>query len=226
MVIGSLHGEAEIPNRMNWKKVELAGWGRVSRAQMLAARPERSSELPNVLAGDHPNGLSIYAAGRSYGDSALNAHGHCCLTERLDRILSFDDSSGLVEVEPAVTFRRLMDVFLPRGWLVPVTPGTSFATVGGAVAHDVHGKNHEHAGSFGQHVTEIELIAGEGTRHRMTPESHPEWFRATCGGCGLTGMISRIAFKLHRVPSAHLAVTERRMENLDAFLEAFEETKD
>jgi decaprenylphospho-beta-D-ribofuranose 2-oxidase len=211
---------------MIWKKLELTGWGRVSRAQTLAARPERSSELPNVLAADHPKALSIYGAGRSYGDSALNSHGHSCLTERLDRILSFDDSSGVVEVEPAVTFRRLMDVFLPLGWLFPVTPGTSFATIGGAVAHDVHGKNHEKTGSFGQHVTEIEIIAADGTRHRVSPANRPEWFRATCGGCGLTGVISRIAFRLRRVPSAHVTVAERRLENLDAFLDAFEQTKD
>jgi len=211
---------------MRWKQLELTGWGRVRRAPTLAARLERSGEFSTLFGGHLPKGLSIFGAGRSYGDSALNSQGHLCLTERLDRILSFDPDSGLIEVEPGVTFRRLLDVFLPLGWLVPVTPGTSFASIGGAVAHDVHGKNHESAGSFGQHVGEIELITGDGSRHRLNPAAHPEWFRATCGGCGLTGLITRIAFKMSRVPSAHVAVTERRLENLDAFLQAFEDTRE
>jgi decaprenylphospho-beta-D-ribofuranose 2-oxidase len=210
---------------MRWKKVELAGWGRVRRARSLAARPERLSDLSPLLDEDLPRGLSVYAGGRAYGDSALNTSGHSCLTTRLDRILSFDEESGVVAVEPGVTFGRLMEVFLPRGWLVPVTPGTSFVTIGGAVAHDVHGKNHEREGTFGQHVVELDVMTADGRSHTIAPDRHPEWFQATCGGCGLTGLITRIVFRMERVPSAYVNVVERRIGNLDAFLAAFEDAK-
>src|SRR5262245_59112149 len=211
---------------VRWKSVELAGWGRVRRARTLAARAERISDLSAAIAEDHAGGLSIYGSGRSYGDSALNANGHSCLTSRLNRILGFDETSGIVEVEPGVTFRQLMDVFLPRGWLFPVTPGTAFATIAGAVAHDVHGKNHEIDGSFGQHVTEIDLLTPDGAVRTLGPRSRPAWFRATCGGCGLTGIMTRVAFRMRRVPSGHVRVTKRRLDSLEAVLEAFESAKD
>lgn len=211
---------------VRWKSVELAGWGRVRRARSLAARAERMSDLAAAIGEDWPGGISIYGSGRSYGDSALNANGHSCLTGRLNRILGFEEATGIVEVEPGVTFRQLMDVFLPKGWLVPVTPGTSFATIAGAVAHDVHGKNHESDGSFGQHVTEIDLLTSDGSVRTFSPHSRPAWFRATCGGCGLTGVLTRIAFRMRRVPSGYVQVTKRRLDNLDAFLEAFEAARD
>jgi len=211
---------------VRWKSIELAGWGRVRRARSLAARAERTSDLAAALGEDWPGGLSIYGSGRSYGDSALNANGHSCLTARLNRILGFDEATGIVEVEPGVTFRQLMDVFLPKGWLVPVTPGTSFASIGGAVAHDVHGKNHERDGSFGQHVTEIDLMTSDGSLRTLGPRSRPAWFRATVGGCGLTGIMTRIAFRMSRVPSGHVHVTKRRLDNLASFLEAFETARD
>lgn len=211
---------------VRWKSIELAGWGRVRRARSLAARAERTGDIAAALSEDWPGGLSIYGSGRSYGDSALNANGHSCLTARLNRILGFDEASGIVEVEPGVTFRQLMDVFLPKGWLVPVTPGTSFATIGGAVAHDVHGKNHERDGSFGQHVTEIDLMTSDGSLRTLGPRSRPAWFRATVGGCGLTGIMTRIAFRMSRVPSGHVRVTKQRLDNLDSFLEALEAARD
>jgi decaprenylphospho-beta-D-ribofuranose 2-oxidase len=192
----------------------------------MAARAERISDFAAAIGEDLPGGISVYGAGRSYGDSALNASGHSCLTGRLNRILGFDERSGIVEVEPGVTFRQLMDVFLPRGWLVPVTPGTAFATIAGAVAHDVHGKNHECDGSFGQHVTEIDLMTPDRAVRTLGPRSRPAWFRATCGGCGLTGIMTRIAFRMRRVPSGYVRVTKRRLDTLDAFLEAFEGAKD
>src|SRR5688572_30593591 len=128
---------------MKWKTVELAGWGRALHARSEAARPERLSEVFPLVQANFPGGLSVYGGGRSYGDSALNAGGHTCLTQRLDRILGFDETTGVIEVEPGVTFRRLLDVFLPQGWLFPVAPGTGLVTIGGAVANDIHGKNHE-----------------------------------------------------------------------------------
>src|SRR5262245_9336702 len=112
---------------MKWKETELTGWGRVVRAKTLAARPERMSELPPLLSESGAAGLIAYGAGRSYGDSALNTNGRTWVTGRLDRILAFDETTGVVDVEPGITFRRLMDVVLPIGWLVRVRPGTGFA---------------------------------------------------------------------------------------------------
>jgi decaprenylphospho-beta-D-ribofuranose 2-oxidase len=210
---------------MRWKRVELTGWGRALRASCEAARPERLGDVPAVLETSGPGGLSIFGGGRAYADSALNSGGNTCLTGRLDRILAFDESSGIVDVEPGVTFRRLLQVFLPRGWLFPVSPGTAFATIGGAVAHDVHGKNHEHEGTFGQHVTKLELMIADGTVYRISRDNAPEVFRATCGGCGLTGLLTRVTFQMQRVPSAFVEVKERRVENLEAFIAAFEDAR-
>jgi decaprenylphospho-beta-D-ribofuranose 2-oxidase len=210
---------------MKWKTVELTGWGRALRARSEAARPERLSEVFPLIQTNFTGGLSIYGGGRSYGDSALNEGGHTCLTQRLDRILGFDETTGVIEVEPGVTFRRLLDVFLPRGWLFPVAPGTGLVTIGGAVANDIHGKNHEHAGTFGQHVSELDLLTPAGKHIRISPATAPEIFRATCGGCGLTGLITRIAFKMRRVPSAFVELKERRVPNLEAFIAEFEVAK-
>jgi len=211
---------------MRWKRVEVTGWGRALRARSEVARPERLSDLPGIFQTSGTGGLSILAGGRSYGDSALNTGGSTLLTARLDRILSFDETTGVIEVEPGVTFRRLLEVFLSRGWLFPVAPGTGFVTIGGAVAHDIHGKNHQRDGTFGQHVTEFDLLTPRGLHLRVSPANEPDAFRATCGGCGLTGLITRIAFRMHRVPSPFVEVKERRIANLGAFLEAFEDAKD
>jgi decaprenylphospho-beta-D-ribofuranose 2-oxidase len=206
-----------------FKETQRAGWGRVISGKSSAARPEQITDLRNFFSDSRVKSVCAYGAGRSYGDCAINEGGTMLLTERLDRILSFNEESGTIVVEPGVTFRKLLEVFLPRGWLVPVTPGTGFATIGGAVANDVHGKNHEHAGSFGQHVTEIDLLTPDGVLHTIGPHVRPHWFNATVGGIGLTGIITRIAFRLMRVPGPMVEVTERRMANLDALLAAFAE---
>ena len=198
--------------------ITLSGWGRVSPALCQATRPERFTEaLADFRAPSGAGGLCLHGAGRSYGDCALNAGGDALITARLDRILGFDPETGMVQVEPGVTFARLLQIFLPRGFLVPVTPGTGFATIGGAVANDVHGKNHERDGSFCQHVTELDLILPDGTARTITPQDRA-LFQATAGGLGLTGFITRIAFALKRVPGSAVTVREQRAGTLDAFL--------
>src|SRR5215471_6861123 len=110
----ALSGSPRSKERMTWKHLEMSGWGRIKRAPSKAARPERANEIDRALGETNGTGLITYGAGRSYGDSALNTGGQTCLTERLDRVLDFDEMTGIVEVEPGVTFRRLMDVFLPK----------------------------------------------------------------------------------------------------------------
>jgi decaprenylphospho-beta-D-ribofuranose 2-oxidase len=201
----------------------MSGWGRATEAVCEAVRPERFAEAEAAFqSAPGARGLCLFGGGRSYGDCALNDGGAALITTRLDRVLAFDAESGIAQVEPGVTFARLLKVFLPRGFLVPVTPGTGFATIGGAVANDVHGKNHERDGSFGQHVTEIDLLLPDGSQRTITPDD-TELFRATVAGLGLTGFMTRIAFRMQRVIGPAVAVRERRVADLDAFLDAMAE---
>ncbi|MBK1657398.1 FAD-binding oxidoreductase [Paracraurococcus ruber] len=206
-----------------WKETALQGWGRSSSAPCLAARPERMRELLAALQPPEGRTLLPHGGGRSYGDQALNSGGAAILTTRLDRILAFDEGSGLVVAEPGVTFADLLEVFLPRGWLAPTSPGTAFATLGGAVANDVHGKNHHRAGSFGDHVLWLDLLLPDGRLLRISDEEEAALFRATIGGMGLTGIVTAICFRMQRVPSNALRVHSRRVPDLEAFLAGFAE---
>lgn len=201
----------------------LTGWGRTARADTLAARPERITDAVRALREGLPHGLIAHGGGRSYGDAALNGGGRTLLTGRLDRLLSFDESSGELVAEAGVTFDALIGVFLPRGWLTPVTPGTAFATLGGAIANDVHGKNHDHAGSFGDHVRWLNILLPSGDLVRASPRENAEIFRATIGGIGLTGVILEICLRLVRVPSNAVFMTRRRAANLDELLDLLDE---
>ena len=203
-----------------WAERELSGWGRVHKARCLAARPERQPELAATLAGE--GSLLAFGAGRSYGDVALNGGGRAVITTRLDRLLSFDRDSCLLVAEPGVTIGTLFETFLPLGFAPPVAPGTGFATLGGAVANDVHGKNHHLQGSFGHHVEWLDLRLPSGECRRLVASEQSPLWRATLGGLGLTGLIERVALRLKRVPSNALVVRKRRIANLDDFLAAFE----
>ncbi len=208
---------------MNWAGTELTGWGRSRHANSQACRPERISEVFAAL--KQTPDLLAYGGGRSYGDAALNSNGHSLLTTRLDRLLSFDEDSGELECEPGVTFRTLWQVFLPRGWLAPVSPGTAYATIGGAIATDVHGKNHDRDGSFGQHLQWFDLALPSGEVKRVNSREQPELFAATVGGMGLTGIVVRVALRLLRVPSPAVSVRRQRVVDLESFLTALEESR-
>ncbi len=211
---------------MRWKAMRLAGWGRTSWASVEAARPERLGDVVRAVLAGHEGGLIARGGGRSYGDQALCDGGGLILTDRLDRLLAFDPETRLLECEPGVTFADLLEVFLPRGLIVPTSPGTAFATIGGAIANDVHGKNHESAGSFGDHVAWLELVLASGEVVRASPEERPELLTATIGGGGLTGIITRVAFRMAPAPSSRVVIRESRMANLAAFFDAFEATGD
>jgi decaprenylphospho-beta-D-ribofuranose 2-oxidase len=207
---------------MTWKDMELTGWGKSHHATCQAARPERWRDAVATVLESDSKGILAFGAGRSYGDTGLNDGGRAVLCERLNRILAFDETTGEVVVEPGVTFRDLLEVFLPRGYLATVSPGTAFATIAGAVANDVHGKNHEAVGSFGHHVRWVELLLPSGDVVRASPEERPELFAATIGGIGLTGILLAICFTMTRVPSNAVALREERVRDLDTFLEALQ----
>lgn len=200
---------------MRFKELTLAGWGRVDPVTMNAARPERQAEVDRAFAA--ATAIAPRGAGRAYGDAAVARGGTAILTQRLDRVLEFDAATGRVVAEPGVTFADLARVFLPRGFMAPTSPGTAFASIGGAIATDAHGKNHDRHGSFGDAVRWIDLLTADGITRRVSPESDPALFAATIGGMGMTGLIRRACFDL--LPgSPFVTVKSRRMGGLDEFI--------
>ena len=180
-----------------------------------------ASELP---AGDL---LLPYGCGRSYGDVCLN-NGHTLLDARgLSRFRSFDSATGVVECEAGVTLDAILALVVPRGWFLPVTPGTKFVTVGGCIANDVHGKNHHRAGTFGRHVLELELLRSDGSRMRCTPTENVDLYRATIGGLGLTGLIVSAKLQLRPIASSRIVAERlpfRSLEEFDALSRACDAT--
>ncbi|MEO6324676.1 MAG: FAD-binding oxidoreductase [Thermoanaerobaculia bacterium] len=193
-------------------------WGRYPRVEPARVVPLfwGNQPLPARSAGES---LLAFGQGRSYGDSCLNAGGTLLDTAALSRFIAFDEAAGLLRCESGTTFAEILDVIVPRGWFLPVSPGTRFVSVGGAIANDVHGKNHHVAGTFGAHVTRFELERSDGTRLVCSPDENAEMFRATIGGLGLTGLILWAEFRLTRMVSPLIAVEKIRFSTLDEFFE-------
>jgi FAD/FMN-containing dehydrogenase len=163
--------------------------------------------------------------GRSYGDSSLPPAGHpvVAATPLADRILGFDQATGVLRAEAGLSLREINRVFLPRGFFDPVCPGTQLITLGGMVAADVHGKAHHRAGSFGSHVLKLKMRVADGRIVECSPEVERDLFRATVGGMGLTGHLLEVECRLARVPSAWLWMESERIPDLDGFIEALKE---
>lgn len=160
-----------------------------------------------------------YGNGRSYGDSCLNDGGGLIAARRLGRILSFDAKSGVMVCEAGVLLDEVLERAVPLGWFPPVTPGTCFVTIGGALANDVHGKNHHRAGTFGRHVLSFELARSDGARLTCSPAEHADLFAATIGGMGLTGLVTQVTLQLMRVESGEMLQEAIRFEGLERFFE-------
>ena len=196
---------------MLWKTTDYAGWGRALTATGEIARPERQRALEAVLKEGMAPAIGMR---RSYGDAALNDGGRVIDMTRLDRMLDFDPATGILEVEAGARVGEIAAAFGPKGWLPAVMPGTGFATVGGCIGQDVHGKNHHHAGSFAQHVTSLTLMTANGPVE-VTPEGTPALFRATAGGVGQTGIITKAKMRLTPCKGDVMVVTERRVTDWD-----------
>lgn len=206
---------------MVWNKLEYWGWGRAIRATADIARPERQSALLH-LSADTP--APALGQRRSYGDVALNNGGRSIDMTRMNRILGFDAKTGIVSVEAGALIGDLGRLFSPAGWIPPVMPGTGFATVGGCIANDVHGKNHHVVGSFGQHVTEITLVQNGKTKV-ISPEKGKDLFRATVGGLGQTGIITSAKIQMLPCKGDMMVLTERRIDGWDEFLLALDDSR-
>ena len=205
---------------MQWNKTRYQGWGRVSGAEAAIARPERHGVLADLITSSPK--ILPHGQLRSYGDAALADGGWALSTARLDRMLSFDPETGILEAEAGITLGEILRLMAPRGWMPPVLPGTGYTTLGGAIANDVHGKNHHIAGSFGQFVDRITLLMADGKTEIVSAKKTPDLFRATVGGVGQTGLITAAALRLAPCPTTAMRVTETRMSDLDAFLDRFE----
>ncbi|MCY4043486.1 MAG: FAD-binding oxidoreductase [Cellvibrionales bacterium] len=158
-----------------------------------------------------------YGLGRSYGDSCLNSQGLLLSSSHCDHFLAFDKDTGVLTCEAGVSLKMIIHHCLPLGWFLPVTPGTQFVTIAGAVANDVHGKNHQVAGSFGCFVKQLELVRSTGERLICSSEQNSDYFYATIGGLGLTGFITQVTLQMKRVNSHKLLVTSEKYQHLDDF---------
>lgn len=196
-------------------------WGRLSCDRALIVAPQSEQSAQQAFVQQIGTTLIPFGAGRSYGDQALNSDGTMVLTSGLNRIIDFNVATGELVCEAGVSLRTLVEQSLPQGFLPPVSPGTGFVTVGGCVANDVHGKNHEQLGSFGQHVVWLDLLLPGGEVHRIH-RGTGALFRATVGGMGLTGLILRVCLNLMRVPSNAVVRREERISSLEIFLNRLE----
>jgi decaprenylphospho-beta-D-ribofuranose 2-oxidase len=198
--------------------VTLAGWGRVEPTAACVAEPSDSSQVAVALKEAPSQGVIARGLGRSYNNAAQNDGGQVVLTTRMNRITSLDATTGIAVCESGVSLEQLMISGLPAGWFVPVSPGTRQVTVGGAIAADVHGKNHHVAGSFAQHVHWFDLLLPDGQERRVTPAGEPRLFWATAGGMGLTGIILRAAIQLTKVQTSRVRVDTVRTTDIDEAL--------
>ena len=196
--------------------VTLTGWGRIAPSSAELAEPSAPGEAETLLKAAAPSrGLIARGLGRSYNNAAQCAGGVVVSTARLNRISELDPASGLAVCEAGVSLEQLMVAGLPSGWFVPVSPGTRQVTIGGAIAADVHGKNHHVAGSFARHVRSFDLLLPSGELRTVTSEDDPALFWATAGGMGLTGLILRARVQLKRVATSRIRVDTVRTADID-----------
>ena len=193
----------------------LSSWGRLSALPHEVVELSDRTRIAAALSRGRP-GIA-YGLGRSYGDVCLNPSGTVWRTAGLDRFIRFDEATGRLACEAGAVLRDIQDVFVPRGWGLPVLPGTRLVTVGGAIANDVHGKNHHEAGTFGDHVKSLRLLRTDGQEIVCGPDERRDWFAATVGGLGLTGLIVEAELQLRRVPGPWLETETIAYAGLDEF---------
>ncbi len=193
---------------------DVSSWNRVPAVAhaRVVALADRAAPLPALATGES---ALAHGAGRSYGDVCLNPGGTLLTTRALDKFIAFDRASGRLACEAGVTLGEILDLVQPMGWFLAVTPGTRFVTIGGAIANDVHGKNHHVAGAFGHHVLAFELVRSDGSR--STVRSGEQMFAATVGGLGLTGLIVSAELQLAPIANAFMIVEAIKFASLGEF---------
>jgi FAD/FMN-containing dehydrogenase len=202
--------------------MKISGWGKFPIIDANIILPADQQSLRRAISHTF-NGI-VRGKGRSYGDSALSEQ--TISSGVLNHFLDFDTESGEITCQAGVTLADIIEICVPKGWFLPVTPGTKFVSVGGAIASDVHGKNHHHDGCFSQHVKEISLMLPSGEIIECSHKHNTEIFQATCGGMGLTGIIFQATIKLKPIQSTLINETTIKAQNLSEILELFDEYKD
>lgn len=203
-------------------------WGRTLRAKHYVFKALNRDQAWEALrlAAEQGSTLLGFGLGRSYGDSNLNPDGILYVSQGLDRFISFDRTTGIIRAEAGVSLSDILSIVVPHGFFLPTTPGSCFVTLGGAVANDVHGKNHHHAGSFGNSVTKIGLVRSDRGELELSPDTEPELFAATIGGLGLTGLINWVEFQLVPVSSSFLDEQSMIFKNCDEFFDVEADHRD
>lgn len=202
--------------------VRLLSWGRYPHRPQIPHPvywPERVSQASKAIASVGQGAALAFGCGRSYGDSCLAESGHVLAMQGMDRVLAVDWKNGVVLAQAGLTLAELIRIALPRGWFLPVTPGTKFVTLGGAVANDVHGKNHHVMGTFGRHVRHLTLHRSDEGIVECSPVQRPDLFAVTVGGLGLTGVIVAVELQLRRVVSSEIEQRSIRFGGFDEFFE-------
>lgn len=204
----------------------LSGWGRTAWTVADVVSSADPEVIRQAITDVGERGVIARGLGRSYGAAAQNAGGRVIeMANEGDPLgidADLDPVTGILDVAASVSLDSILRLCVPRGWFVPVTPGTRFVTVGGAISSDVHGKNHHLDGSFGQHVKSMTVLLANGEIVELSPNQHPEWFWATVGGMGLTGIILRATISMLRIESSKVRVETERLPNFDAVCDAME----
>ena len=194
---------------------DIRSWGYIPQTKQRAIRPQwQPSQCPDPVRG---NTVLPYGNGRSYGDSCLNSSGTLIDMRSMNRFIAFDREQGTLTAQAGVLLRDVLDLIVPAGWFLPVSPGTALVTLGGALANDVHGKNHHGDGTFGKFVTRFVLMRSDGQVLECSAQNNAELYAATIGGLGLTGLIAELTIRLLPVTSAYLDVRYDTFNGLDEF---------
>ncbi len=201
--------------------MKVSSWGRLSAKPHRVLRLRQADQLP--LTGGL-KGLP-FGNGRSYGDVCLNPGGVLWDSRGLDHFSAFDTNTGVLTCEAGLLLRDIQRVFVPKGWILPVVPGTQLVTVGGAIANDIHGKNHHVFGSFGDHVLSLRLLRTDGQVINCGPHEQHPWFKSTVGGMGLTGMITHASIQLRRIQGPLLEAENIPFKQLDAFFQLADDSE-
>lgn len=202
-------------------KEKIANWGNYPVVESDVRSFSFAEQLNEVLLNNDE--VIARGNGRCYGDASLAKN--TISTLKYDKILSFDIEKGIFECQSGLTLDKILEVIVPKGWFLPVTPGTKFITVGGAVASDVHGKNHHVDGSFSAHVIDMDILLGDGNVLTCSSAVNSDLFRATCGGMGLTGIITRVKFGLKKIETSYIKQKQIKARNLEEVIQLFEDYK-